>query len=94
MQRNMPRVLNKRTHGIPAGAVYVGRPTVFGNPFHMHSEKSRNLVCDQYENWIMAPEQLSVRVRIKRELRGKDLVCWCAPKRCHADTLLRIANED
>ena len=90
----MPRVLNKRTHGIPAGAVYVGRPTRWGNPFHMHSEVARNLVCDQYENWIMAPEQLSDRVAIRRELRGKDLVCWCAPKRCHADTLLRIANED
>lgn len=30
---------------------------------------------------------------VKRELRGKDLACWCpldAP--CHADVLLEIAN--
>jgi hypothetical protein len=26
------------------------------------------------------------------ELRGKDLVCWCAPKPCHGDVLLRLAN--
>ncbi|WP_436298090.1 DUF4326 domain-containing protein [Variovorax sp. LjRoot175] len=30
----------------------------------------------------------------KAELRGKDLVCWWAPEACHADVLLRIANED
>lgn len=28
----------------------------------------------------------------KRELRGKDLACWCAPQACHADVLLEIAN--
>ena len=27
-----------------------------------------------------------------RELRGKDLVCWCAPLPCHGDILLEIAN--
>jgi hypothetical protein len=26
------------------------------------------------------------------ELRGKDLICWCAPKPCHADVLLDLAN--
>ena len=29
-----------------------------------------------------------------KALRGKDLVCWCAPQRCHADVLLKYANED
>ena len=32
--------------------------------------------------------------QIKENLEGKDLVCFCKPKRCHGDTLLRIANED
>ncbi|GAG87489.1 unnamed protein product, partial [marine sediment metagenome] len=26
------------------------------------------------------------------ELKGKDLVCWCAPLPCHADVLLELAN--
>ena len=26
--------------------------------------------------------------------RGKDLVCWCALKRCHGDVLLQLANEE
>ena len=29
-----------------------------------------------------------------RELRGKDLVCWCAPRACHADILLVVANKE
>lgn len=29
------------------------------------------------------------------ELRGKDLACWCPlGQSCHADVLLKIANED
>ena len=27
------------------------------------------------------------------ELRGKDLLCWCAPEACHGDLLLKQANE-
>jgi Domain of unknown function (DUF4326) len=26
------------------------------------------------------------------ELRGKDLLCFCAPAACHGDLLLRLAN--
>ena len=32
-------------------------------------------------------------LKIKHELKGKDLVCWCAPQPCHADVLLEIANS-
>lgn len=85
------KVLNKRIHGVPQGAVYVGRPSKFGNPFVMHSEAERDAVCDQYEAWLQAQPELIKAAQ--RELRGKDLVCWCAPRRCHAQTLLRIANE-
>jgi hypothetical protein len=39
--------------------------------------------------------QLAVTVEdVRRELRGKDLACWCrASDPCHADVLLRVANE-
>jgi len=31
----------------------------------------------------------------RRELRGRDLACWCKPgEPCHADVLLEIANAD
>jgi hypothetical protein len=32
--------------------------------------------------------------RIRRELHGKVLVCWCKPLACHGDTLAEIADMD
>lgn len=41
---------------------------------------------------IAAPAPPSIE-RIKAELRGRNLACWCPPGQpCHADVLLEIAN--
>jgi len=93
----MPRVLNKRTDKIPPDAVYVGRPSKWGNPYNVKDpllpagigkvEKHR-LVVDEYRKYLVgSPELLSAL----SELHGKDLVCWCAPLPCHADVLLELA---
>lgn len=91
----MPAVYNrssKSTMPPPPGAVYIGRPTVYGNPFNVSDYGSIKVVMDKYEEWIMRQEQVFLRHQMKRELRGKDLVCWCAPRICHGDIILRIAN--
>lgn len=87
-----PRVWNKRRKDAPPDAVYVGRPTAFGNPYMLRREDDRSVVLQQYRDYLARNPALVTRV--KRELRGKDLVCWCAPKACHADVLLEIANAD
>jgi hypothetical protein len=81
----MPRVWNRRRKGVPGHAIHVYRPGYFGNPFDTAAE---------FEEWAMKPEQAEYRAKARELLRGKDLVCWCAPKPCHADILLRIANEE
>ena len=87
-----PRVWNQKLSAeIPAGAVYVGRPSKFGNPIYLQSERGRTAVLQRYEEWLVAQPELIAAART--ELRGKDLVCHCTPKPCHADILLRIANE-
>lgn len=88
----MLKVYNKRTHGVPPGAIYVGRPSVFGNPFVIGRDGSRNEVIRKYEAWLL--DRPALVARAKRELRGKSLVCWCAPQRCHAHVLMRVANEE
>ena len=30
----------------------------------------------------------------QKELRGRDLRCWCYPDTCHGDVLLAVANAD
>jgi hypothetical protein len=90
----MPKVLNKRAVGIPKDAVYIGRGrgSKWGNPFVIDKDGSRADVIEQYERWLCdSPEGQRLLGRIG-ELRGRDLVCWCAPEACHGDVLLRLAN--
>ena len=89
-----PRVYSRRRGATPPppGAIYVGRPTRFGNPFELGRDGSRADVIDAYRRWLAEPEQRELRERVRRELRGRDLVCWCAPEPCHADVLLALAN--
>jgi hypothetical protein len=45
-----------------------------------------------YKDWISHPDRAFLYYKVREELVGKDLVCFCAPKPCHADVLLEIAN--
>ena len=84
------RIQRKRTKGwrMPPNAVYVGRPTKWGNPYRAGDPgipDSWTAKCC-YRNHAAT---LDVS-----ELRGKDLACWCSlDKPCHADVLLEIANQ-
>lgn len=86
----MPKVLNKHKSGVPANAVYIGRPTKWGNPFVIGIHGTRHEVVAKYKSWLLNNPHLIEQARI--ELTGKDLVCFCAPLLCHGDVLLEIAN--
>jgi hypothetical protein len=100
-----PRVFNKSLDkDIPLRAVYVGRPTKWGNPWshrssnleHVHLVANRTDAVFAYGDWILSDHPAAVRLRqdAREELRGKHLICWCSPKPCHADILLDIANGE
>lgn len=86
----MPRVLHKNRSAIPPDAVYIGRPSKFGNPFKIGRDGTREEVIAKYRQYIELNPLL--KDAAVRELRGHDLVCWCAPLPCHGDVLLEIAN--
>jgi hypothetical protein len=87
-------------------ATYVGRPMrqipgdapgargEFGNPIRLagDTEAERYAVVLDYARWLISESGSSVRQRAG-ELRGRDLVCWCAPKLCHGDVLLAFVND-
>lgn len=116
------RIQRKRTKGwkMPPNTVYVGRPTKWGNPWHVENalksglfkpEAVPQVVIAEFEAWLtreaspndehlgywLKPEMIEQREYILshlHELRGKNLACWCPlDQPCHADVLLRIANE-
>jgi hypothetical protein len=86
----MPSVRKKGN--VPNGnaSVYIGRPSKWGNPFPMGEEKDREQVIAKFEQYLMNSPELLAQIG---ELKGKDLVCFCAPKACHGDILLRLANK-
>lgn len=81
--------------------VYIGRLNVryglptsrWGNPFRIAGEDSsetRNWVIEQYAQYMR--KRLGAGELDISELRGKVLVCWCAPRACHGDWLAAMAN--
>lgn len=96
------RIQRKRTKGwrMPEGAVYVGRPSAWGNPFAGDPAAAVALfrrLLDRAPtadgSWSPAKPGESVGDTIRRNLAGKDLACWCPlDQPCHADVLLEIAN--
>ena len=93
-----PKVLNIRDFKPgewPENTVRVDRRSRWGNPFVMRdkSDDERDRVCNAFEETAarLPPETIAA---LKKDLKGKNLACWCSPKKCHADTLLRIANEE
>jgi hypothetical protein len=90
----MPKVLNKKTDKIPPDAVYVGRPTKWGNPFVIGKDGDRDDVIKKYRDYADNLRYTSdLFISDLKELRGKDLVCWCSPEACHADILMELANS-
>lgn len=86
------RVLNIATNktDIDENAVYVGRPSVWGNPYIIGKHGTREQVVALYREHLRRSPGLMSRID---ELRGRNLVCYCAPLACHADVLLELANR-
>ena len=102
------RIQRRHTRGwkMPAHAKYVGRGSLYGNPFRI-ARSPLDLkyggailvatpaeVVEKYREWIKhTPEGRFVAECAARNLWGLDLVCWCSlDQPCHADVLLEIAN--
>lgn len=69
--------------------VYIGRPSIWGNPFKLNPGDDRDAVIAKYRKWLMGQPHLLARLH---ELKGKVLGCWCSPKTCHGDVLAELAD--
>jgi len=99
------RIQRRRVKGwrMPAGAIYVGRPTKWGNHIKV-GDYGKSPQARRTAHWLAVldfeksiewnPEGEAYKEAARRELRGHDLACFCRlDEPCHADVLLRIANE-
>lgn len=88
------RIQRSRQHkqvspnGLPI--VYVGRPSIWGNPYKAGVDGSISACLFKYRQLITGLTAVSA----KQKLKGKNLSCWCPiGQMCHADVLLKIANS-
>jgi hypothetical protein len=86
----MRRVFNRHHNDAPRGAIYVGRPSRFGNPYAIGHDGDRAEVIAKYRAYVLRNPKLLED--IKRRLKGKALICWCWPRACHADVLAELSE--
>ena len=73
---------------------YIGRsrrhgPSIWGNPFKANCY-GREQAIAKYEDYLLSSGLLE---KIE-QLRGRKLVCHCAPLPCHGDVLIKYLNEN
>lgn len=71
--------------------VYIGRPSIWGNPFVIGRDGTREDVVRKYKQCILSNSDLLSKVK---KLKGKILACWCSPEACHGDVLVELANKE
>jgi hypothetical protein len=101
------RIQRSRARGwrMPENTTYVGRPSKWGNPFKAGEEfktvAAGTLLCVDAAHAVrlFTPCAWARKEEIIRELRGRNLSCWCplkysdgSPYPCHGNVLLDMAN--
>lgn len=96
----MVKIVNLRKYKPSNGEIVVridrSNP-ILGNPHYLHRESDREMVCQLYDNMFNSRINndiifISELERIIKFIEdGNDIVlgCWCVPKRCHGDIILK-----
>ena len=96
---------------MPENTVNCARPGKWGNPFSIAPKQTPGTTVsswgyiavptledaiDCHRIWLLEnPEGMALAEEAKKELRGKNLACWCKlGTPCHVDTLLMVSNVE
>jgi len=68
--------------------IYIGRPSMFGNPYEIGKDGDRKQVINKYRSWFYKKlENKWFHDRVL-ELIDKKIGCWCSPLECHGDVIV------
>jgi Domain of unknown function (DUF4326) len=93
------QVVNKHWHMPTPQDVFIGRPSLLGNPFtHLAGRTRAEILVESREEAVQAYAQwLWHKVVIQRDravlsalraiAQGSNLVCYCAPALCHGEVI-------
>lgn len=85
----------KKGAKLPENTVVVTRPSRWGNPFMVGNQvRNAQQAVAAFAHWLWHEQEgRALLADVRRELRGKNLACWCQHDcDCHADVLLAVAN--
>lgn len=100
MWRRMKIVVVKYKRGMEKEVdhIYIGRKfgpfkenSKWANSFIIGKDGTREEVIAKYEAWLQSQPELLSSIN---ELRGKTLICWCAPEKCHGEVLERLLDGE
>mgnify|MGYP001807463986 CR=1 FL=1 len=93
------RVKLERRKGwrMPENTVKVDRTMPFGNPYQAGTDGDgdRQMLANLFRAYLNREGAgIALLERARRELRGKNLACWCpVGGPCHAEVLLDLVNR-
>jgi hypothetical protein len=83
----MTRIVNLRKEPY---TVYIGRGSIWGNPFKIGRDGTREEVVEQYREYILNNPKLLANLY---KLKDKVLGCFCAPLLCHGNVLVELIES-
>jgi hypothetical protein len=84
----MTKVVNIKKYS--GDYVYIGRGSKWGNPYKLGKDGTRDEVIIKYEEYIRGKTELLLDLpRLESQVLG----CYCKPKACHGDILVKLLRE-
>ena len=74
------------------GKRFPKKPSIWANPFKVENNRNES-VLSSYEKYIRNKIENEYGINELLKLKGKTLGCWCKPKSCHGDILIKLINE-
>jgi hypothetical protein len=74
--------------------VYIGRPSIVGNPYKIGVDGTREEVIQKYKEYFNDKILNDRHFRLYiLSLMGKTLGCYCKPLSCHGDIIANFLNR-
>ena len=71
--------------------VFIGRPSIYGNPFIIGKDGTRSQVIEKFEEYFT---KLSNIKELLNDIEGKRIACWCKINdNCHGDVIVKLIKN-
>lgn len=90
-----PKARTKVVHIKDKYDVYIGRPSIFGNPFRVFGVNGREKAINQFKDYFYNRTDIDPEFYLEvMKLEGKTLGCFCKPLACHGDIIAEFVDDE